>query len=82
MKLMKRFMSSIWKGWCVMNFKELVLLEDELLRELGTAELFRQVVERLEWDVIAEIYADISAELKNKKDGKKKWNLNLNLLKK
>lgn len=65
-----------------MNFKELVLLEDELLRELGTAELFRQVVERLEWDVIAEIYADISAELKNKKDGKKKWNLNLNLLKK
>lgn len=65
-----------------MNFKELVLLEDELLRELGTAELFRRVVERLDWDVIADIYADISAELKNIKDGKKNWNLNLNLLKK
>lgn len=65
-----------------MTFKEIVLLEDKLISKLGTAELFRRLVERLEWDMIEEIYNEIDEEIKNEEKGvKKKCKLNLNLLK-
>ena len=46
-----------------MTFKEIVLLEDKLISKLGTAELFRRLVERLEWDMIEEIYNEIDEEM-------------------
>lgn len=54
-----------------MKFKEVCKLEDKLLKKLGAERLLAMFVQRLEWDVIEDIYVDIYAEITAKEQKKK-----------
>lgn len=53
-----------------MKFKEVCKLEDKLLKKLGAERLLAMFVQRLEWNVIEDIYVDIYAEITAKEQKK------------